>query len=237
MSLDVIKDLSPSSLLFLVYALDFALISSYFHHKNLLKRYGDDFKAYIRYFIYFFILLFAIPVVFILFSFSRPFETLESLGLRFGDWKLGALIILVGIPISAVLIYVSTRNPSLKEQYPFSKKACQSPQRFFFYEASYLIFYYTAWEFTFRGVFLFMLIELMRDNPSGIIAAILVQSIVATVYHLGHPHIEVIGALIGSIVFGVIAYATGSILYTIFLHAFIGILNDTFIYRRYHKNR
>jgi membrane protease YdiL (CAAX protease family) len=76
----------------------------------------------------------------------------------------------------------------------------------------------------------------MRDHPSGVIVAILIQSIIATVYHLGHPHIEVIGALLGSIIFGVIAYATGSILYTIFLHAFIGILNDTFIYYRYHRN-
>jgi len=236
MSLGVFKDLSPNSILFLVYAIDFALISSYFHHKNLLKRQGDDFEVYIRYFIYFFIFLFAIPVVFILLSFSHPLEALETLGLRFGDLKLGALTVLVGIPVSAVLIYVSTRNPALKEQYPFSKKACQSPRKFFFYEVSYLIFYYTAWEFTFRGVFLFMLIELMRDHPSGVIAAILIQSIIATVYHLGHPHIEVIGALLGSIIFGVIAYATGSILYTIFLHAFIGILNDTFIYYRYHRN-
>ncbi len=237
MTLDVFNDLSPTSLLFLVYAVNFALISSYFHHRNLLKKHEDDFKAYIRYFINFFVLLFVIPVVFILFSFSRPFDALESLGLRLGDVKLGTLIILAGIPVSAVLIFISTKNPALKEQYPFSKKACQNPQRLFFYELSYLIFYYTAWEFTFRGVFLFSLIELTGDNSSGIMVAILIQSIVATVYHLGHPHIEVIGALIGSFIFGVIAYATGSILYTVFLHASIGILNDTFIYCRYHKNR
>ena len=121
------------------------------------------------------------------------------------------------------------------EQYPFSKKACQNPRKLFFYELSYLIFYYTSWEFTFRGVFLFSLIEMMGDNPSGVMAAILIQSIVATVFHLGHPHIEIIGALIGSFIFGVIAYATGSILYTVFLHASIGILNDVFIYCRYHK--
>lgn len=237
MTLDVFRDLSPTSLLFLVYAVNLALISSYFHHRNLLKKHRDDFKAYIRYFIYFFVLLFVIPVVFILFSFSQPSEILESLGLRFGDLKLGALIILGGIPISVVLIFISTKNPALKEQYPFSKNACQNPHRLFFYELSYLIFYYTAWEFTFRGAFLFSLIELMGDNPSGVMAAISIQSIVATVYHLGHPHIEIIGALIGSFIFGIIAYATGSILYTIFLHALIGILNDTFIYCRYHKNR
>jgi membrane protease YdiL (CAAX protease family) len=93
-----------------------------------------------------------------------------------------------------------------------------------------------TWEFTFRGVLLFSLIELIGANSTGIIAAIFIQSIIATVYHLGHPHIEILGALLGSIIFGIIAYSTHSILYTIFLHALIGILNDTFIYFRYHKN-
>jgi len=233
---DVFKDLSPNSLLLLVYAIDFALISSFFHYRNLLKKHEDDFKAYIRYFINFFVLLFAIPVVFILFSFSRPFETLESLGLRFGDFKLGLLIVLIGIPLTTVLIYIATRNPALKEQYPFSKRACQNPRKFFLYEMSYLIFYYITWEFTFRGVLLFTLIELMGDNRTGVVVAILIQSIIATVYHLGHPHVEILGALLGSVIFGLIAYSTGSIFYTIFLHAFIGMLNDTFIYRKYHNN-
>jgi len=42
---------------------------------------------------------------------------------------------------------------------------------------------------------------------------------------------------LGSVIFGVIAYATHSILYTIFLHALIGILNDTIICYRYYRKR
>ncbi len=231
-----LKDISPGSLLILIYSIDFALISSVFHYRSLLKKHRDDFRAYVRYFIYFFVLLFGIPFSFILFSFARPFETLKSLGLQFGDVRLGLPIVLIGIPITAVLISFSAKNPALKGQYPFSKAACRSPKRFILYEISYLIFYYTAWEFTFRGVLLFTLAGLAGESSGGIIAAILIQSIIATVYHLGHPHIEVFGALVGSVIFGIIAFSTHSILYTIFLHAFIGILNDTFIYLRHYKN-
>jgi membrane protease YdiL (CAAX protease family) len=233
---DVLADISLRSWLFVIYAIGFAIISSFFHYRNLLKKQPDDFKAIIQYFLSFFVLLFAIPFVFILLSFPQPLETIRGLGLQFGDYKLGMVIILIGIPITAVLVYISTKDPAIKDQYPFSKKACENPRKFVLYEISYLIFYYLAWEFTFRGVFLFMLIELMGESSTGIIVAILIQTIIATVFHLGHPHIEIIGAFFGSIIFGIIAFATQSILFTIFLHALIGILNDTVIYFRYHKN-
>lgn len=232
---DIFKDVSPTSLLLLLYAIDFALLTSFFHHRNLSKKITDDFVVYIRYFVNFFILLFVIPVVFILFSYSRPLEALASLGLRAGDVRFGFLVLLIGIPVTIVLISIAAKDPALKDHYPFSKRACLNSRSFFLYEASYLIFYYTAWEFAFRGVLLFALIELMGDTPTGVIAAISVQSLLATVYHLGHPHVEIIGALLGSIIFGAIAYATGSIFYTIFLHAFAGILNDILIYRKYHR--
>ncbi len=236
MILDFLKDISYSWLL-AIYAIDFALISSFFHFRNLLKKYRDDFKAFIRYFVYFFLLLFAFPLVFVLFAFSRPLEILKSLGLQIGDFKLGMVIVLIGIPVTAILVSIATKDPALKEQYPFSKRACEDPKKFILYEISYLVFYYVAWEFTFRGVFLFTLIDLIGDNSTGIITAILIQSIIATVYHLGHPHIEIIGALMGSVLFGIIATFTHSIFYTIFLHALIGILTDTFIYLRFHKNK
>jgi membrane protease YdiL (CAAX protease family) len=234
---DIFKDLSPNSLLFLVYAIGFALVSSFFHYRSLLKKHADDFKAFIRYFLYFFVLLFAIPFVFILFTFTQPMETLKSLGLQFGNSQLGMLIILIGIPITAVVVCLSTKDPAIKEHYPFSKRACENSKKFVLYEISYLIFYYITWEFTFRGVLLFTLIEWGGENTPGIIIAILIQAIIATVYHLGHPNLEIFGALLGSVIFGIIAYSTKSILYTIFLHALIGILNDTVIYLRYHRNR
>jgi len=234
---DIFKDFSPNSLLLLVYAIGFTLVSSFFHYRSLLKKNADDFKAFIRYFLYFFVLLFAIPFVFILFYFTEPLETLKGLGLQLGNSKLGMLIILIGIPITAFVVYISTKDPAIKEQYPFSKRACENSKKFILYEVSYLIFYYLTWEFTFRGVLLFTLIEWGGNNATGIIFAILIQAIIATVYHLGHPNLEIVGALLGSVIFGIIAYSTKSIAYTIFLHALIGILNDTVIYFLYYRNR
>ena len=88
-----------------------------------------------------------------------------------------------------------------------------------------------------QGSASFSLIELFGENSTGIIFAILIQTIIATVYHLGHPNMEIVGAFGGSIIFGIIAFATQSILYTIFLHAFLGILNDAIIYLRYYRNK
>ena len=234
---DVFKDISSHSLLLLIYAIGFALISSFFHHKSLLKKHVDDFRAFIRYFVYFFVLLLVIPIVFILFSYAQPLATLKNLGFQVGDWELGLLIILIGTPATVVITLISTKNPAIIEQYPFSKKACETPRKFVLYEISYLILYYVTWEFTFRGVLLFTLIGLFGENSTGIIFAILIQTTIATVYHLGHPNMEILGAFGGSIIFGIIALATQSILYTIFLHAFLGILNDAIIYLRYYRNK
>ncbi len=231
----LIDNISPYSILFAVYAIDLSLISSLFHYNTLLKRYQDDFKAFFLYFVSFFLLLLVLPVLSIIFSFARPIETLKKLGLQTGNYKLGILLVLIGIPITAILVYISTRDPKLKEQYPFSKSACQNLKKFILYEISYLLFFYIAWEFTFRGAFLFSLSELMGHSNTGIIVAILTQSIIATIYHLGHPTLEIFGALLGSIIFGVIAYFTKSIFYSLVLHALLGILNDTVFYLRFHK--
>jgi membrane protease YdiL (CAAX protease family) len=235
MILDILTDISPSSWLFVIYAIGFALISSFFHYRNLQKKQTDDFRVFVSYFVSFFVLFFAIPIVFILIAFPLPLDVLKNLGLQAGDSKLGMLIILVGIPIAVVISLVATRDPAIREQYPFSKKACESPRKFVLYEILFLVFYYVAWEFTFRGVFLFMLIELGGESSDAIIFAILIQAIIATVYHLGHPNKEILGALAGSVIFGIIAYTTQSILYTVFLHALLGILNDTIIYLKDHR--
>lgn len=234
---DFFKDISPYVLLFSAYAIGFALISSFFHYKSLLKKHPDDFRAFIRYFLYFFVLLFIIPLGVILIFFPQPLETLRSLGLQLGHVNLGALIVLIGIPCMVVISLVSSKNPGMRDLYPFSKRACENHGKFILFEICYLVFYYVAWEFTFRGVFLFGSIGWAGESSAVVLIAILIQATIATVYHLGHPQMEILGALLGSIIFGIIAYSTRSILYTIFLHALIGIMNDTFIYLRYHRTK
>lgn len=235
---DVVKNyLSLYSLLFLIYAVGFALLSSLFNYKNLLKKYNDDFKVFIQYFAYFSLFLLLIPVIGIFLYSPHPLEILENLGFQPGNFKLGLILILISIPIVAAMAYKSSNDPKLKRYYPFSKNACRSLKTFVVYEISYLLLYYIAWEFTFRGFFLFSIAEMMGYSKSGILIAILIQAIISTVYHLGHPDLEILTTLVGSIIFGIVAYATKSFLYTLFIHALLGILNDTFLYIQYYKKK
>lgn len=227
--------LSLYSLLFLIYAVSFTLISSFFHYKNLLKKFDNDFKAFIHYFVYFSLFLLIFPVIGIFLYSPHPLEVLKDLGFRFGNYKIWLIVIVISIPISAVSGYITSNDTKLKKFYPFSKNACRSLKTFIIYEIFYLFLYYIAWEFTFRGVILFSIAEMMGHSKSGILIAILIQTIISTVYHLGHPESEIFGSFVGGIIFGVIAYTTKSFLYTLFIHALIGIVNDTFIYIRYYK--
>lgn len=227
--------LSLYSLLFFMYALGFTLVSSLFHYKNLQKKYKDDLQVFIRYFIYFCLFLCILPVIGIFLYSPHPLETLNNFGLQLGNTKLGLTLCLIAIPVCAMAVDISLKDPKLKNQYPFAKNACRRPKTFIVYELSYLILYYFTWEFTFRGVFLFSIIEITGGAKAGILIAILIQATIATVYHLGHPDIEIISAFVGSIIFGIIAYVTMSIVYTLFIHALLGIANDTFFYFKYHK--
>ncbi len=227
--------LTVYSLLFLIYAVGFTLLSSFFHYKRLQKKHTDDLQVFIRYFISFCLFLLIIPIIVIFLFTSQPLEALNNFGLRFGNYRLGLILSLIAIPVCAVAVYVSLKDPKLKNQYPFSKNACRSRKTFVLYELAYFFFYYFAWEFTFRGVFLFSIIKMTGEAKEGILIAILIQATIATIYHLGHPDIEVVSAFVGSIIFGIIAYLTKSFLYTLFIHALLGITNDTFFYLKYHK--
>jgi hypothetical protein len=227
--------ISLYSLLFLIYALSFTLLSSLFNYRKLLKKYEDDFKAFLLYFAYFSLFLLIVPVIAIFIYSAQPLEALGKLGFELGDYRLGLKIILISIPVCALCAFISSNDPRLKDHYPFSKKACKSTATFVLYEASYLFLYYVAWEFAFRGFFLFSIAGMASDSKPGILTAILVQTIVSTVYHLGHPDIEIFASFIGGIIFGTIAYATKSFFYTIFIHSFIGILSDTLIYLKHYR--
>ena len=67
--------------------------------------------------------------------------------------------------------------------------------------------------------------------------AILVQTFLSTIYHIGHPDSEVVGAFLLGLVAGSAAVVTGSILYGLFAHAVVGVLNDYLAYRRLARTR
>ncbi len=211
------------SVLYVYLALAFAPMMTGFHRRTLQAKFGD-LRGAVLYFVAFFAMFLAVPVVIIVACAPQPGEFLRFVGLTAGHARTGLLLAAAGVPAALAAGFIGSRDPAMRAQYPFSKEACSSPRRFVLYETAYLLLYYIPWEFLFRGVLFFPLVPLV-----GLIPALAVQTIASTLYHHGHPASEVFAAAAAGFIFGLIAYATGSIFYTVAIHAMVGIATDTFI--------
>lgn len=170
----------------------------------------------------FFVLVFLIPLLIIKFRFKAP---LKDFGFSLGDKRFGFRFVWLVVPlIIAPLIYLGSRFPELQAEYPLAKILHQRHDLVPWYEMAYVVFYYIAWEFFFRGFLLFGL----RDKY-GDMGAILIQTISSCLIHLGKPESEILGSIVVGILFGVIALRTRSFWYVFILHASIGVLTDLFI--------
>jgi membrane protease YdiL (CAAX protease family) len=217
------------NVLYLYLAAAFPLMMTVFHHRTLLKKHGD-YRAFLLYFAAFFALFLAVPVLIILLAAPDPRAFLAAVGLTAGRAGRGLLITAASVPVALLAAVFGSRDPAMKGQYPFSKEACASLKSFILYETSYLFFYYLSWEFLFRGILFFPLVA-----TAGLIPALTVQTIISTVYHFGHPDTEILAALGGGLIFGLIAYTTGSFLYPVVIHAAVGIGNDSVLYCRHYR--
>lgn len=118
------------------------------------------------------------------------------MGLGPGNWRLGLTLTAVFLPLTAVGLLLGINDPGLKKYYPFSKEAMSSPGKFVIYESAYLVLYYLPWEFTFRGVIVFSLLALLPHTVPGLVVVVMVSTFLSTIYHIGHPSSEVLGAFI-----------------------------------------
>ncbi len=126
-------------------------------------------------------------------------------------------------PVMVALSFAASKNPEFLAQYPLWRGACASPAAFAVHAASYLA-YYLGFEALFRGLVQFGLRESFGDWN-----AVLVQTALSTLMHLGKPTGEVYGAVVGGLVFGTLALRTRSLLPVIALHFVLGISLDLFI--------
>lgn len=181
-----------------------------------------EYYAHIYQFLSFFLLAFVLPVVY---AISFPRRKPADLGFGAGDIRLGAKWILFGIPLLVVpIIYLASRMPDIRNEYPLARILLVRHDLVVWYELAYLLLYYVAWEFYFRGFLLFSL-----RGPLGDGNAILVQTISSCLVHIGKPEGEILGSIVVGVVFGSIALRTGSIWYVFVMHAAIGLLTDLFI--------
>ena len=217
----------------LVYeAVALTLLQTVFSRRRFLKNCADDLLAARRYFLSLFTFGLAVPVTAVFGLAPDPVEVFRSLGFCAGRWKLGLILAAAAVPIALIAGAIGSGDPDMRSFYPFSKKALSDRKTFIGYELSYLLFYYTSWEFVFRGVLFFPIAA-----AAGLLPALAVSTIASTLFHIGHPDTEILATLGAGIVFGLVAWHTGSFLYLIPIHASIGIATDVFLYRKTARGR
>jgi len=214
----------PLALVYLELILALTLLTTVLHFRARRKT-RDELAAVRSYFLAFFVLLLAVPCFLVFLSSSGPWAALASFGWTFGRAGRGFALAAIGLPVAILAGSVGSRDPEMNKMYPFAKAACADARTFAGYELTYLFLYYLPWEFVFRGVLFFPLVPLV-----GLIPALAIQTALSTLLHIGHPDTEIFAAAGAGLVFGLIAWATGSFLYPLILHAATGIATDTFLF-------
>lgn len=151
-------------------------------------------------------------------------------GWQAGNRRAGWLVLSWGIPLVLIMAWISSNQPEFRSQYPlfiselptYTLKG-QNITVFILYEFTY-IFYYIGWEFFFRGFALFGLKDSM-----GTTRALIFQAIISTLLHISKPIPELIMALPGGIIFGLVALHCRSLRSVIIAHWLLGFSLDLFI--------
>jgi len=148
-----------------------------------------------------------------------------ALGVRLGDVAFGVRFLACAIVVLTPLTWLSSLDPAFQHEYPLTKLAGENLRTWVVWELVYLV-YYLGWEICFRGVLLFGL----RDR-FGTGGALAYQTAISTLVHIGKPFGETLGAVAGGVVFGAAALRSGSILWPLLAHWWLGATMDVFAFR------
>lgn len=221
----------PLRLIYPELTLAFTLLVTVLHFRGL-RRTRDELAAVRLYFVSFFGLVLAAPLLIAVLTGPGLRAALAGWGWTFGRAGLGLGLTAAGLPLAVLSGFIGSRDPEMQKMYPFAKGACAGVRTFVGYELSYVLFYYVPWESAFRGVLFLPLVPAI-----GLVPALAVQTAISTLLHIGHPEKEVFAAAGAGVVFGLIAWATGSFLYPLILHAATGVATDTFLFLRRDRRR
>lgn len=152
---------------------------------------------------------------------------LDEAHLRWGDARFGLAAVLGLALITVPIIVLASGDRSLALTYPWPGAwPGESPLNLLAWAGMYFM-YYLAFEAFYRG---FVLSAAAR--AWGEAKGLWFQAILATMVHLGKPLPELLAAAPASLLFGVLALRTRSILYPALLHLVIGLTLDVTLLAR-----
>ncbi len=160
-------------------------------------------KAFDRFLFYF-----VGSAVFIKLAYREP---LANFGFRWGEWRKGLLITVVGCAAMAAILWVVARSETMTAFY-VEKAPSENLMRLILLNGIDLF----GWEFIWRGLVLFAFARAFGPGP-----AILLQAVPFAFMHLGKPEIETLSTIFGGAAFGLIAWKTRSFVYPWLIHWFI----------------
>ena len=167
-----------------------------------------------------FVLLGLVPLLIVKCIFR---ESLADYGVQAGDLSYAWKAFLVVAPVMLLLSYPAAKDPAFLAQYPLNRAASLGPLWFAGHAVAYLVFY-VGWEFGFRGFLQFGLRGALGDWN-----AILIQTLASCLLHIGKPFGEILGAIPGGLLWGVIAFRSRSLLVPILTHWVLGISLDFYM--------
>lgn len=150
-------------------------------------------------------------------------ETMTDFGLAVGRWR-NAPIILAATPLMLLFGYIGASKPEYREFYPATPGLADRSMSVFLLHAGFLLTNYIAWEMLFRGFLQKSLIPHL--GAAGAIAA---QTLASTLAHMDRPVSELFGSIGAGIVWGTLAYRTGSIWPCVLQHMLLGLTVDYLI--------
>ena len=154
-----------------------------------------------------FVLEFIIPVAIILLIWR---EDPRRYGLRLGDWRLGLVVVVLGVAVMAVVIWFLGRLPDFRAYY--TDTIAGRPMWRLIVDTGVDLL---AWEFFFRG---WLMWALARKYGTD---AIWLQVIPFALMHVWKPEIEQLSTLFGGAVLGLLAWRTKSFVWGWLLHWFM----------------
>lgn len=135
-------------------------------------------------------------------------DTPGRYGVRLGDWRAGLALALIGCVVMTPVVLWFAAQPAVQVFY--GARSAPIPQLLLTH-----VLDLTAAEFLFRG---FLMLTLVRAiGPLGV----LVGTWPFVFSHLGKPELELLSTLAGGLVYGWLAWRTGSILWGAAGHVYI----------------